>query len=315
MKRTLTFFLVIFMTLSGFAQKKPGGKKQKKRDSPIPTVPDIAYGDHEKQRFDMWPVPGATEPTPLAIRIHGGGFIAGDKQPNSPYALTLFHDAGIAYCSINYRLSGAGTYPIMMKDAARALQTIRHRAKEWNIDPDKIACYGDSAGAGISLWLAFHDDLADPDSDDPIARQSTRIVAAATINGQSTYDRRTFREWFGVPNLKMDLPMTRLYGVKEEADWESDRVKKMMTDASPITHLSKDDTAAVYMEYKGENTPIDASTKTKVWVHHVKLGLKLQEAMKALDLECIVRAPGIVPEEDPYKIVTRFIAKKLQAAK
>ena len=55
-----------------------------------------------------------------------------------------------------------------------SLQTIRSKAKEWNLDPERIACYGGSAGAGISLWLAFHEDLADPNSDDPIARQSTQ---------------------------------------------------------------------------------------------------------------------------------------------
>ena len=42
------------------------------------------------------------------------------------------------------------------------MQYIRSRAKEWNIDPTRIASYGSSAGAGTSLWLAFHDDLADP---------------------------------------------------------------------------------------------------------------------------------------------------------
>ena len=105
---------------------------------------------------------------------------------------------------MNYRLSDSGPYPIMMHDAARGLQTIRHRAKEWNINPERVVCYGGSAGAGISLWLAFHDDLADPKCDDPIAWQSTRILAAGAMSGQSTYDMHTFRKWFGIPGLAMD---------------------------------------------------------------------------------------------------------------
>ncbi|NNE93984.1 MAG: alpha/beta hydrolase [Verrucomicrobiales bacterium] len=289
-----------------------GKAEPRKRERPQPTVADVKYGEHEKQAFDLWPVPDANEPTPLAIYIHGGGFRGGDKRTFSPGALALFHENGIAFCSMNYRLSDVGPYPIMMEDAARGLQTIRHRAKEWNIDPEKIACYGGSAGAGISLWLAFHDDLADPDSDDPIAKQSSRIVAAATSNGQSTYDMRTFREWFEVPGLKPHEALIPFYGVKEDADWETDRVKKLMTEASSISHLSNDDTAPVYMAYSRPNTPVDAGTNPSVWVHHVKLGLNLQEAMEKLGLECIVRAPDVKPDDDPYGSVERFIAAKLK---
>ena len=188
-----------------------------------------------KQRFDLWPVEGAEKPTPLAIYIHGGGFRGGDKRGVSAGAIAQYRKQGIAFASLNYRLSDVGPYPMMMHDAARAVQTIRHRAKEWNLDPTRIACYGGSAGAGISLWLAFHDDLADPESEDPIARESTRILAAGTSNGQSTYDLRTFREWFGVPDLKPHEALIPFYAIKSPEDWESDRVKQLMTDASPIS--------------------------------------------------------------------------------
>ena len=276
---------------------------------PAPTHPDILYGEHEKQRFDLWPVEGAEKPTPLAIFIHGGGFRGGDKRAFSPGALKLFHEEGIAFASMNYRLSDVGPYPIMMRDAARGLQTIRHRAKEWNIDPRKLACYGGSAGAGISLRLGFHDDLADPESEDPIARQSTRIVAAASSNGQSTYDMFTYREWFGVPDLPLHDALPPFYGLKSEADLQREDVRKLMADASPITHLTKDD-VPVYMVYGRGNEPVNASTSQGAWVHHVLLGLKLQEAMTALGLECHVRAPG--HPESKYGSVERFIAAKLK---
>ena len=127
-------------------------------------VPDVAYGEHKLQRFDLWPVPDAKGPTPLVVFIHGGGFRSGDKTLVRRETIETYQKAGIAFASMNYRLSDSGPYPIMMHDAARGLQTIRHRAKEWNINPGRIVCYGGSAGAGISLWLAFHDDLADPKS-------------------------------------------------------------------------------------------------------------------------------------------------------
>ncbi len=294
-----------------FNQKRRDGSNtaRQRANRPEPTHPDVAYGEHEKQRFDLWPVDGAEKPTPLAIYIHGGGFRGGDKRAFSPGALKMFHEAGIAFASMNYRLSDVGPYPIMMHDAARGLQTIRHRAAEWNIDPARIACYGGSAGAGISLWLGFHDDLADPDSEDPIARQSTRIVAAATSNGQSTYDLRTFREWFGVPDLKPHEALLPFYGIETEADWTSERVTKLMSDASAITHLTKDD-VPVYMAYGRPNVKVDAKTDQGTWVHHVLLGLKLQEAMRELGLECHVRSPD--HPEKTYGTVERFIVAKLK---
>lgn len=290
-------------------KRKPDtNTSRQQQNRPAPTHPDVAYGDHEKQRFDLWPVPDAKSPTPLAIFIHGGGFRGGDKRAFSPGALKLFHEAGIAFASMNYRLSDVGPYPIMMEDAARGLQTIRHRAKEWNIDPEKIACYGGSAGAGISLWLGFHDDLADPDSDDPIAQQSTRIVAAGTSNGQSTYDLRTFRDWFSVPDLEPHEALIPFYGVNEAADWESDRVKNLMTEASAITHLTDDD-VPVFMTYSRGDTPVDVNTDQGAWVHHVRLGLKLQEAMKELGLECQVRSPD--HKDTEYGSIESFLIAKL----
>lgn len=288
--------------------KGPGGRT--KRETPEPSHPDVAYGDHEKQRFDLWVVPGAKEPTPLAIYIHGGGFRGGDKNSFAAGTIAQFHEAGIAFAAMNYRLSDVGPYPLMMEDAARGLQTIRHRPKEYGIDPARIGCYGGSAGAGISLWLGFHDDLAQPDSADPIARESTRIVAAATSNGQSTYDMRTFREWFGVPDLAPHEALVTFYGVTSEADWETDRVKKLMTDASAITHLTKDD-VPVLMQYNRPNTPVSKETDQSTWVHHVKLGLKLQEAMKKIGLECHVRSPAL-PNDSGYQTPEDFILAKLK---
>jgi len=70
-------------------------------------------------------------------------------------------------------------------DAARALQFVRSKAAEWNIDKTRIGATGGSAGACSSLWLAFHDDLADPKSSDPVARESTRLLCAAVIGSLS----------------------------------------------------------------------------------------------------------------------------------
>ena len=303
-----------------FAQNRRDGKSESKSNNPKRTEPtkkiaadpthaNFAYGDHKKQVFDIWLAESPDgSPTPLVIYIHGGGFRGGDKNA-SGQPIANYLDQGISFASINYRLSDVGPYPIMMNDAARCLQTIRSKADEWNLDADRIACYGGSAGAGISLWLGFHEDLAKPDSDDPIARESTRIVAAGTSNGQSTYDMRTFRKWFGVANLEPHPALVTFYGVEKESDWESDRVKKLMTDASAITHLTKDD-PPVFMTYGKGDVPVTAKSSPGLWVHHARLGLKLQEAMNELGLECNVTWNGNPSKR--YDDIHDFLRTKVQ---
>lgn len=299
--------LVPALLLALLAHSSISSAQQKAK--PVPTHANVAYGPHERQVFDIWLTPSSeSKPTPLVIYIHGGGFRGGDKNTLKPDSLKKFQEAGFSVAAIHYRLSDSGIYPIMMDDAARCVQTIRNRAMEWNLNSEKFACYGGSAGAGISLWLAFHDDLANPRSSDPVARESTRIIAAATINGQATYDLRSFREIFGLPKLRNHKALYAFYGVKKESDWNSKRVRALMKDASAITHLSTDD-IPVYMTYNRGNIPVDLHTAEGVWVHHVKLGLHLQKAMNKLGLECVVASPD--HPETKYGSLESFLIAKL----
>ncbi|ONH53449.1 hypothetical protein CcI49_32760 [Frankia sp. CcI49] len=144
---------------------------------------------------------GAASAVPLVIYLHGGGFINGDKSAfwtngfDDPAATgstpARLLSAGTAVASMNYRLLGAEDDEGVIKpmtDVARCLQYIRYHADSFGIDPNRIALLGNSAGAGTALWLGFHDDLADPDSTDPVARMSTRPQAVAVNQTQATYD-------------------------------------------------------------------------------------------------------------------------------
>ena len=164
------------------------GKKEQYADSiPKPTLSEVPYGTHERHVLDFWKAV-SDKPTPLVFVIHGGGWKNGSKE-----RLNRFVDApkllreGISVAAINYRYTSQanGINPpvkVPLYDAARALQFVRSKAAEWNIDKARIAAAGGSAGACTSLWLLYHDDLADPKSDDPIARESTRLYCAAVNN-------------------------------------------------------------------------------------------------------------------------------------
>jgi len=298
-----------------FLRKRRGenGERPPRNQVPAPTHADVKYGEHKQQAFDIWLAEPAVEgsKTPLCLFIHGGGFRGGDKSKVNASSLDLFLSKGISFASINYRLSNGGEfpYPTAMEDSAYALQLIRSKAEEWNIDPTKIVSHGGSAGAGISLWLAFHEDLADPDAEDPVKRQSTRLLAAGTMNGQSSYDMRTLREWYGIPDLPTEVALWDFYAMKEGETPDTPRVAALAEQASALTHLTADD-PPVYMLYGRPNTEVTPETSNSVWIHHPIFGLKLQEAMTELGLECIVTVPEM-ETEDPYGNLNAFLIQKL----
>ena len=161
--------------------------------------------------------------------------------------------------------------------------------------------------AGISLWLAFHDDLADPNSPDPISRQSTRI-SGRHRNGQSTYDLRDYARWFGLDKYIIHEAFYPMYDVEADIEFEGPRVIKLMEKVSALPHLSSDD-PPVFMLYGRGNVPVGPKTKPGIWVHHVLLGLKLQSAMNELNLECIVQSPD--HPDNNYGSMERFLIEKL----
>lgn len=250
-----------------------------------PTHPDEKYGEHEKQAFDLYLVE-SDKPTPLFIWIHGGGFRGGDKRAVNAYMVKRFAEHGVSFASMNYRLSDVGPYPMQMLDSARGLQAIRHRAKQYNIDPKRIACGGSSAGAGISMWLLYHDDLADKKSDDPVARQSTRISCAVSIAGQTSYDPRAIQKLFNTDQVHTAL--VTLYRMEDNKDLKRPELTKLFEDASAITHATRDD-PPLYMYYSQANKPLPVNSTGKQHIHHPKFGPFLKAKTDRLGLETVLK--------------------------
>ena len=138
---------------------------------------DIRYSsDHKRNVLDFYPaqVTKKNESAPLFVWFHGGGFRQCDKSSvgrGGGKMLKAYLEAGYAVASCNYPFldmkNGMGYFKIM-EHCGRAMQFIRSKAGEWSIDPGKI-CVGEaSAGALISEWIAYSDDLAAPGSKDPV---------------------------------------------------------------------------------------------------------------------------------------------------
>ena len=145
------------------------------------TITNAKYGPHHRNVMDLW-LPKSDKPTPIVMYIHGGGFVGGDKshghrQPMRKKCLA----AKVAFATMNYRFLKHASYQEIMFDGARAIQSLRANARQLNIDPRRIGVYGHSAGAIMSLWLAFHPDVGKRDSRDRIERFSSTVIVTGGL--------------------------------------------------------------------------------------------------------------------------------------
>jgi acetyl esterase/lipase len=136
------------------------------------------------------------------------------------------------------------------------------------------------------LWLAFHDDLADPKSEDPIARESTRLYCAAVNGAQVSLDPKELREW--MPNYGYGAHAFGLPSFQSLID-NREKVLNWIKEYSPIEHVSKDD-PPIAMFYGGEEPVVGASPKDPT--HSGIMGVKLEERLKAAGVDVVLVHPG-----------------------
>lgn len=263
-------------------------------------------GNHPRQVLDFYQAK-SDKPTPVVFYIHGGGWQGGDKNTN-PKA---FLDNEISVVAINYRYVRNGVEqgvepPVKapLEDAARALQFVRSKAAEWNLDKTRIGATGGSAGACSSLWLAFHDDMADPQSDDPVARESTRLYCAAVNGAQVSLDPKELREW--MPNYRYGAHAFGLPNLDQVME-NREKLLPWIREYSPIEHVSKDD-PPIALFYGGEVPVVGASPKDPT--HSGIMGVKLEEQLKAANVDVVLVHPGIA--QPKFKSSTEYLIARLK---
>jgi len=268
----------------------PAKKERTYPVNPTPTAADVRYGEHERNVLDFWQAK-TDGPAPLLFFIHGGGWTGGDKKS---LAVQSYLDAGISVVSINYRYVTQAQEvepPVKapLHDAARALQFVRSKAAEWNIDKTRIGASGGSAGACSSLWLAFHPDLADPSSSDPIAHESTRLTCASVSGAQTTLDPQQMREW--TPNSRYGghaFGKGTTYKVFDDFLAARESILPWIAEYSPYALVTSDD-PPIHLIYSG---PPALGQEQKDPAHTANFGAKLQEHCLANQVACELVYPG-----------------------
>ncbi len=318
----LATFSVLFIAASVSAKPKPKAEPNGASSRPTPTVADYEYGhDSPRQVFDFWKAESET-PTPVVLLIHGGGWRAGDKRSYGKNSIRPFLNAGISVAALDYRFIEQAMEqhiepPVKacLYDAARALQTIRSKAREWNIDPKRVGSTGSSAGACTSLWLALHDDLAKPNSSDPIERQSSRLTCAAVVAAQTSLDPLQVREWipnavygghaFGFARKGRQRPEEFALLIENR-----EKVLPWINEYSPIELVSKDD-PPIYMDYPRQKQPPAKGQKEPDPTHSAMYGVGLAEKLREAGVEVVLTYPG--HEDAKYGSVANFLIERLNS--
>jgi hypothetical protein len=272
-KRTFTFLLLVLLTFGC-------GKNDTNQVTPSSPITfsnspfdllgvnakfakDIAYDNKARTQFDIW-LPNSNTPTGLVIYVHGGGFTSGDKDFvysvqsggawDFPADIRFLLQNNIAFATIRYTLlnTTGETEGVKksMSDVRRALQYIRNRATDFNIDKTKIILSGNSAGAGTSLWIAFNNDFANASSSDPVLRESSRVKGVVARETQASYNIED--RW--VNDVFVDYGVTwsqilanetgniqKIYGVSSNAQYESAVIDTYRAEVDMLALMSVDD--------------------------------------------------------------------------
>ncbi len=286
--------------------------------APNPTHYDVAYGPHTKQRIHFWQAK-SDQPTPVLLFIHGGGWMGGWRLGGLRAMLPKMLEAGISVASVDYRFipeaTADGVIPPVkgpLHDAARALQLVRSKATEWNIDKERIGASGGSAGACSSLWLAFHPDMADPASSDPVSRESTRLWCAAVNGAQTTLDPQQMKDWtpnssYGGHAFGFSRDPKKKLSQFDVFLAQRDTILPWIAEFSPYALVTSDD-PPVYLTY---SQPPALGKEQKDPTHTSNFGVKLQEHCQNNQVDCQL----VYPESPEVKhaTMTDYLIWKLKA--
>ena len=205
-----------------------------------PTYADLAYATQsDAQKLDLY-IPEGSGPFPVVIMVHGGGFMFGDKADGAGLTgVDQLLAAGYAVASINYRLSGEAQYPSQIYDAKASVRFLRANAEKYNLNPDKFAAWGASAGGNLVSLLGTTCGVEELEGADLGNAEQSSCVQAVV-------------DWFGpIDFLKMDeqfagtsceqshnaanSPESKLVGA------EIQTVPDLVATTNPMNYITADD--------------------------------------------------------------------------
>lgn len=273
-----------------------------------PTHAEVRYGGATRNVCDLWLAPGDAA-SPAVIYFHGGGFVQGDKaEAARSIPIDAYLRAGVSVVSANYRYVTESPFPAPFLDGARVVQFIRARARDFRIDPRRIALMGGSAGGNMALVIAFSPDRRDEAGADAVLRESTAVRCVVALSAQCSNDLAFLRTHiYDGPTLPPFL--LACYGVDRAADLLVPPASTVAARCSAI-ELAGTRSPPVYLEYAGPltATPLHEGTEQGVYLHHPRWGELLQQRLDSLGVACAFHHAGNPP---PHLGKEQFLRRHL----
>jgi pectinesterase len=178
---------------------------------------DLEYGraSGESLRLDAC-VPEGKGPFPAIILVHGGGWSGGDKTSGVDPLFAPFSRAGLAWFSINYRLAPQYHYPAPVEDVETAIRWVKEHAAEFNVDPERLALLGESAGGHLAAMVAMR------------AKDDTRLAAVVAFYAPVDLESDTERRG------GLSLSLRGLFGRTYQVD---EQVTQLLRETSPVNYV------------------------------------------------------------------------------
>ncbi len=277
-------------------------------DKPMPTKADVAYGPHEHQRLDLYVPPKGVGPFPVLVWF--GGLWAPSKSVPD---VNRFFAKECAVVGVQMRVMKDAMdekiHPpvsVCLLDACRAVQFLKLHAAEWNLDPQRITVGGGSQGALPALFVGCSKDRVNPQSDDPVERQSTRVVGVGAWRSQPSIDPRRMQEW--VPGVKWGAPA---FGMSfEESLAKRDSLTDLIAKWSPEM-LLHEHSAPIFFENNWGLTQPENVERMDYLVHAPQWCLGFQRMARERGVTCYVKYPGQPSEQ--YADMWDFLIQQMTA--
>jgi acetyl esterase/lipase len=233
-------------------------------------IPDLAYlAPDRAEKLDLYlPVaPAKGKLSPAVVWIHGGGWTGGVKTENRAKEIcTTLAAAGYVAVSVDYKL-GDGAWPTNLHDCKNAVRFLRAHAATYQLDPDRIAVAGGSAGGHLALMVGFTGDRPEFEpagAATPYPGVSSQVRAVIDLYGPANLLTRQEVDEKGTPTGKLrPAGPAKVFGT-------DDPTAPVYRRASPVTHVTKNSPPVLILHGRIDTTVDRAQSEELAGVlqHH-----------------------------------------------
>lgn len=231
-----SIIIILILLIFIIKPKLPFGPGPKSLDFKI--IKDVPYAtDSPSQVLDIYiPNNSGIGNIPVVIFIHGGAFMAGDK--NRPVVAPKLLENGYAVVSVNYRLSGEAEFPAAIQDIKSAVRWVKANSQRYNLDSENIGAIGDSAGGTFVSFLGLSTDIEEFKTSDNEG-YSDKVDAVVDMYGLTDFtmikDDCENSDCLSAP-VGEDSFLTKYLG----CDLDLESCNEIAKAASPITYVDEE---------------------------------------------------------------------------